>query len=133
MIEDLIREAGWFETTLPPVAARKMKGWWPEMLVERDDYSWLEKECSKVRCRIRGRADVYDFVMLDLFGAESVLSVREKRVLWARLGLGWSWSKIAKEHHTYRERVKILYDKCLKSLEKIVQEKRKLRKFTFLD
>ena len=108
--EDLIREAGWYESSLPKVAARGMKTWWPDIPVEKGEWAWFEAENSKLRCRINGRGDVYDFVMLNLLGAKSVLSVREKRLVWSRAGLRWGWQKIAHEHHTYRSRVKGLYD-----------------------
>ena len=125
--EDLIMEAGWFEMRMPRVVAQGMRGWWPPMDKEKDDY--IEVKSYNHFC---GRADVYDFVMLDMLGPKSVLSVRDKRLVWARAGLRWKWTKIVAREGGYRQRLAGSYSNCLILLDLVVEEKKKLTKFSFL-
>lgn len=133
-IEQLIAEAGDRDRALPRVRAQGLKMWWPQMYYDPDDWGYYGPPVDwvSVRPRLPGRIEVYDFVVLEMLGPQSVLDPRSRWLVWARAGMRGSWRKIAKAGRCSHEKARQDYDKCLEKLAKWCREKRELTVVRFL-
>lgn len=114
-IEALILEAARVDRALPSPRPKGFHAAWPETMTDDDD----DPVAGPVRRRgPTGRMSVCDAVLLDWLGPASVLAVREKELIWTRLGRGrrLPWPVVAKALLCSDTKAKMDFSRALSKL-----------------
>jgi|WetSurMetagenome_2_1015567.scaffolds.fasta_scaffold13380_4 hypothetical protein len=109
-VEDALLEAASFDRRSPMVRAPGYQHFWPTIVYDPSDWGYQalqlmyltgvmqRREVRRDLWHVSPRKDIYDLVMMHWLGSRSPLTMKERTVVWCRVGSGvrTPWRKVGK-------------------------------------